>query len=104
MGFKDFDVFWEVVVQRGYESLQRVFSRGEEVDHLALCMSPGIGSACPSDSDWLACKQSQCLFQLSLNCRMPDLQLKSSVASPLIFNEKGRPFEITTNSIFWFAF
>ncbi len=99
MGFQNVDIVWEVVIQRRDESFQWMFGSGEEVDHLALGVGPGVGAACAPDPNRLTGELGQRFLQLSLDGRMPNLQLKSGVAGALVFNQKGYPFELPIRSV-----
>ena len=99
VGFKNIDVLGKMIIQRGGESVQWMLGSGEEIDHLALGMGPGIGAAGASDPGWLAREPGQGLFQLTLNRRMAGLKLESRVPGPLVFNQKGGPPKLPARSV-----
>ena len=99
MGLNDLNVIWEMVVQRWGESLQLVLGSSKEIDHLPLGMGTGVGAACASNPYWLPRETGQCFFQLPLNRRRSDLELEPSIASALVFNQKGGPFKLLAHSV-----
>ena len=99
MGFQNFDIVWEMVIQRRDESFQWMFGRGEEVDHLALGMGSRVRAACAPDPGRLTGELGEPFLQLSLDGRMSNLQLKSSVAGALVFNQKGYSSELPIRSV-----
>ena len=91
MGLKNVDVLREMMVQRRGESFQWMLGSGKKIDHLALCVGPGIGAAGAPDPCLLASEPGYRFFQLPLNRRMTCLKLESGVVRPLVFNQKGGP-------------
>ena len=87
-----------MVVQRGSESFQWMLGGGGEIDHLAFRMGPGVGAAGAPDPGRLPGEPLQRFFQLTLDCGVADLKLKSRVIGALVFNQKGGPPKLPARS------
>ena len=64
MSCTNFDILWEVVIQRGYKILKSMSGRSKEVDNLALCVCSGVCTACASNPNRLTGEMCQCFLQL----------------------------------------